>query len=210
MLSEKDVQYVKNRYIARIDQCGVTFESLNSGDIKKQNIRCKIHSAAILKENSTVLDIGCGLGYFYQYLTDHGIICNYSGYDIVPAYIEECKRLYPEAEFECRNIFNEGIEGTYDTIILSQVLNNRYRFSDNERVMQQALTLAYRHSKVSVSVDMMSKYVDFEDPELYYYSPEEIFRFAKTLCRRTLLRHDFRSFEFCIQMIHGDFGDFVK
>ena len=55
-----------------------------------------------------------------------------------------------------RNIFLEGIAGSYDTVVMSQVLNNRYHKSDNMQVMQRALDLAFQHTRVSVSVDMLS------------------------------------------------------
>jgi len=58
-------------------------------------------------------------------------------------------------------------------------------------------------------VDMMSSYVDYQDPALYYYSPEEIFRFSKTLTRRVMLRHDYRPFEFCIQLFHASVGPYI-
>ena len=85
---------------------------------------------------------------------------------------------------------------------MSQVLNNRYSSSDNFQVMCQAIQLAYNHSNHSVSIDMMSSYVDFENPELYYYQPEEIFKFAKSLTKKVKLLHDYRPFEFCIQLFH--------
>jgi hypothetical protein len=55
----------------------------------------------------------------------------------------------------------------------------------------------------------MSAHVDFQDPNVFYYSPEEIFHFAKTIARRVILRHDYRPFEFCIQLFHGNIGDYV-
>lgn len=76
-------------------------------------------------------------------------------------------------------------------------------------VMEALLSLAYRHTRVSVSVDMMSTYVDFQDPALFYYPPEEIFRIGKRIARRVLLRHDYRPFEFCIQLFHDGAEGFV-
>ena len=202
ILSPDDVRDVVDRYRKRIGQHGVTFDSLNSGSIEKQRIRHEVHASAIRSDCPSVLDVGCGLGGFCLYLKDRGLSCSYTGYDIVGEYIEECRRQFREATFELRNIFTDGIEGEFDTVVMSQVLNNHYRASDNLEVMEQALSLAYSHSRVSVSVDMMSTYVDFRNPEVFYYPPEEIFRIAKSLARRVILRHDYRPFEFCIQLFH--------
>lgn len=209
VLAPQDLERVRARYQARIAEHGVSLPSLKTGGEKKQRIRHAIHSTAVPSACAEVLDIGCGLGHFYQYLRDDGRDCTYCGYDIVPEYVEDCRRRYPDARHVVRNIFEEGIEGAYDTVVMCQVLNNRYRDSDNMAVMQAALTMAFDHARVSVSVDMMSSYVDYEEPELYYYSPESIFQFAKTLTPRVTLRHDYRRFEFCIQLFHESAPDFV-
>jgi SAM-dependent methyltransferase len=209
VLDPEDVNHVVRRYQKRIAKHGVTLASLKSGSIEKQSIRHHIHSLSLMGSCPTVLDIGCGLGGFYQYLKGHAQDCRYTGYDIVPKYIAECIKQYPEANFEVRNIFYEGIGGNFDTIIMSQVLNNRYRKSDNLQVMKKAITMAFQQSLVSVSLDMMSTYLDYQNPDLFYYPPEEIFRFAKSIARRVVLRHDYRPFEFCIQLFHENAAGYV-
>lgn len=201
-LSIDDLDTVKKRYQERIEKFGVSFDSLNSGDEEKQLLRCGAHLSAINKEKSHVLDIGCGLGYFYEFLLKNHSNIKYTGYDIMNDYILFCKKNYVNADFDCRNIFEVGINGIYDTVVMSQVLNNKYSNSDNMEVMCNAIELAFKHTTESVSIDMMSKYVDFEHTELFYYQPEEIFKFAKSLTKKVRLLHDYRPFEFCIQLFH--------
>src|SRR4051812_14688976 len=197
VLHPEDISLVVRRYQQRIAEHGPTFASLNSGNEHKQTLRHEVLASALRGVKPSILEVGCGLADFYKYLRRSQQDCSYRGYDIVPEYIAECRRTYPEADFELRNIFLEGIEGAYDTIVMSQVLNNRYRKSDNMQVMQRALALAFEHTRISVAVDMLSTYVDFRNPDLYYYSPEDIFRVAKTISPRVVVRHDYRAFEFC-------------
>jgi len=210
VLDPDDAVQVVRRYQQRIAEHGPTFASLNSGSEAKQAIRHSVHASALRNANPSVLEIGCGLADFSKYLIQHKRDCSYHGYDIVPEYIDECRRIYPNATFALRNIFVEGIDGIFDTVVMSQVLNNRYQKSDNMQVMQQALELAFEHTRVSVSVDMLSTYVDFRNPDLFYYSPEEIFRIAKAISPRVLLRHDYRAFEFCIQLFHEGVEGYVR
>lgn len=209
ILDPRDAERLVERYRRRIAQHGPTLASLNSGSAEKQRIRHQTHAAALQGERPAVLDIGCGLASFYEHLCGAGIRCEYAGYDIVPEYVEFCRGRFPECRFDLRNFLSEGIAGELDTIVISQVLNNRYEHSDNVRVMQAALRAAFASARVSLSVDMLSSYVDFRAPDLFYYSPEEIFRFAKTLTRRVLLRHDYRPFEFCVQLFHETAGGYV-
>jgi len=210
VLHPEDISEVVRRYQQRIAEHGPTFASLNSGDEEKQILRHGVLATALRGPNPSILEVGCGLGDFYKYLLQQQQDCSYRGYDIVPEYIAECRRTYRHAEFELRNIFLEGIEGTYETIVMSQVLNNRYQKSDNMQVMQLALALAFEHTRVSVAVDMLSTYVDYRNPDLYYYSPEEIFRVAKTISPRVVLRHDYRAFEFCVQLFHEDVEGYIR
>jgi hypothetical protein len=210
VLDLEDVNQVIHRYQERIAQHGVTLASLNSGSEEKQRIRHWAHASALRGPCPSVLEIGCGLGTFYRYLASVGQQCTYCGYDIVPEYIAECCHLYPKVQFHVRNIFSEGIDGSYDSIVMSQVLNNRYRKSNNKMVMQRALELAFQHARVSVSVDMLSTYVEFQNPELFYYSPEEIFRLAKAITPRVILRHDYRAFEFCVQLFREDAEGYLR
>jgi SAM-dependent methyltransferase len=209
VLDPNDAGLVVRRYQERIGRHGLTSESLNSGDSSKQLIRHQVHSDALMGTCPTILDIGCGLGDFYRYLTERGYSCHYTGYDIVPEYITECSRLYPETNFQLRNFLTEGIVGVHDSIVMSQVLNNRYRHSDNMDVMRTAISLTFEHTRISVSIDMMSSYVDFQDPALFYYVPETIFTFARTVTHRVTLRHDYRPFEFCVQLFHEDAPGYV-
>ena len=73
--------------------------------------------------------------------------------------------------------------------------------------MKEMINICYQNSNIGVSIDMMSKYVDFESKELFYYSPEEIFSYCKGLTKRVCLRHDYGPYEFCIQLYHDDIED---
>ncbi len=210
LLAPGDVERVRRRYQDRIAQHGVGFASLNAGDEAKQRARHWAHASALRTPNPRILDIGCGLGHFYAYLIGQQVKCAYTGYDIVPEYIGSCRQRFPEATFDLRNVFHDGIDGMYDSVVISQALNNRYEESDNYSVMECAIQMAFCHSRTSVSIDMLSHYVDYEDPDLFYYRPEQIFRFAKSLTRRVIVRHDYRAFEFCIQLFHEDAPHFVE
>ena len=210
VLDPEDVSLVIQRYQRRIAEHGATFESLNSGSQEKQALRQSVHSSALRGDRPSILEVGCGLGDFYRSLIAQNRDCVYQGYDIVPEYIAQCRRDFPGSKFEVRNIFSEGIDNTFDTVVMSQVLNNRYQKSDNMQVMRQALELAFQHTRVSVSVDMLSTYVDFRNPDLFYYAPEDIFRIAKAITPRVLIRHDYRAFEFCVQLVHQEAEGYLK
>lgn len=201
-ISNKDLDYIKGRYQKRILEHGVGFASMNSGTEEKQKIRHSVHASCI-PESARVLDVGCGIGQFYQHLKGAGFRGHYVGMDIVPEYVEHCKNLYPDATFLQKNIFEAGLDEQYDVIVASQVFNARYSDADNELVLKDFLGIAFRHSRQAVSVDMLTSYADFNVKELFYYTPESVFAHAKSLSRLVSLRHDYLPFEFALQVFHS-------
>jgi hypothetical protein len=208
-LSQEDLEMIIDRYKKRIGEFGPTLQSLNSGSPEKQQIRHAVHLSSFRTENPSVLDIGCGLADFYHFLSSRHVEVSYTGYDVVEEYINACQSKIKHAHFESRNIFESGIDGVFDNIVFSQVLNNRYKSSDNFEVMKQAITTAFKHARVAVSIDMMSSYVDFKSDELYYYSPEKVFEFCRQLTKRVIIRHDYRPYEFCVQLFQENAPGYV-
>jgi len=55
-----------------------------------------------------------------------------------------------------------------------------------------------RLAKKGVAMDFMSTYVDFKNSRAFYVSPEKIFKIAKNLSRRVVIRHDYLPFKFYV------------
>jgi len=194
-----------NRYQKRISKFGQTFESLGSGPKKHQTMRFNILRQSGIKTGDSVLDVGCGLGDFYNFLLSNGIEVNYHGVDIVPEFIEKAKEKYPQSNFQVRDILkNPFNEDSFDYVVCSQVLNFKLTNEDNIQHTQNMLKKMKIFAKESVACDFLTSYVDYEEDHLFYYSPEEIFTFCKLLSKRVDLIHSYPLFEFCI-FLYNDF-----
>ena len=69
-----------------------------------------------IDDGDSILDYGCGLGDFIQYLDKKGKdVSDYLGVDINKNYIERAKLYYPENNFKLINRIND-ISGKYDTV----------------------------------------------------------------------------------------------
>ena len=199
LLDNSDLSYVKKRYQNRIKDYGTTFKSMNSGDLNKQNRRHHNHSRWIRK-NDTILDIGCGLGQFFIHLRKKKHLGDYTGYDIVPEYVEYCQSQWPKTRFLLRNLFEQGIDQKYDVIVASQVFNNNYKKSKNVDVIRQFLEEAFESCRRFVTIDFLSSYVDYTLPTMFYYQPEEVFKLGKKISRFVAVHHDYLPFEFTLQI----------
>jgi SAM-dependent methyltransferase len=203
-MNEFDKNIIAKRYRERLKEHGPSIEALASGTTERRDIRFGVLNSVGEMQGSRVLDVGCGLADFYAWLGERGIQVDYTGYDITPELVELSAERFPEAKFEVRDVQTKGIQERFDYIVSSQTFNNRLSHEDNFEVMKDVLRICYEASARAVVVDMMTAYVDFQEKRLYYYQPEEVFRYAKSLTKRATLRHDYPLYEFAI-LLYKDF-----
>lgn len=203
-MKDEDKSIITSRYEKRLSEYGPGIQALASGNVERRNIRFDVLSSVGNLEGARILDVGCGLADLYAWLQEQGIQVEYTGHDITPGLIELAAKRFPEAEFEVRDIQTEGISKRFDYIVSSQTFNNRLSHDDNFDVMKDVLQICYEACDNAVAIDMMTAYVDFREDHLYYYQPEDVFSYAKTLTKRVSLRHDYPAFEFAI-LLYKDF-----
>lgn len=200
MIGDNDLQRIVERYAARFREYGVDIRTLNAGKGNKLYIQHTVHASIGDLKGKTVLDIGCGLASFYEFLRARGTSVNYIGYDIVEPFIEVDRQRFPEAHFELRDISRDRIAHRADYAVMCQVFNNKYDSVDNAEVVKRAIALAFEAVTTGVSVDLRTNYVNYREDHLYYFSPEEMFGFAKSLTPFVCLRHDYLPFDFTLML----------
>jgi len=80
-------------------------------------------------------------------------------------------------------------EEIFDWVLISGVFNNK--ISDNEKFFRDHVGMLWRRCRQGMSFNLMSRWVDYEDPELWYAQPEEVFAFMKSLTPYVTLRNDY-------------------
>jgi trans-aconitate methyltransferase len=196
MIDDLDREAIVRRYTDRFATFGVDVRSLASGTEERHRLQHAVHASAGDPNGKVVLDLGCGLAHYYEFLRARGADVRYIGYDIVPAFIESNRARHPEAEFELRDVTRDGIAHEADFVVMCEVFNGRYEHASNVEVVQRVLREAFAAARVAVSIDLLSTYVDYQTPNAFHYSPEEMFAYAKSLTRFVALRHDYLPFHF--------------
>jgi 2-polyprenyl-3-methyl-5-hydroxy-6-metoxy-1,4-benzoquinol methylase len=202
-MDESEKQKLIERYNERLKKYG--YDPRTIGWLKgRQPIRFKILSEIGDLSNCSILDVGCGFGDLYGFLTKRGLTIEYTGVDINPTLIEIAKNIYPHVQFEVKD-FQEDDMGEFDWVFSSGVFN--FRLPDNESFIQTMLKKMFGMCKKGIAADFLSSYVEFRNEDAYYTCPEDVFRVCKTLSRRATLRHDYMPFEFCVYIYRDDHID---
>ncbi len=192
------------QYVDRIEKAlaanGTSRAALCDGKGGRQDVRFPVLAApALAKPDCAVLDIGCGFGDLYGFLTQHGWHGRYTGLDIVPALLGEARRLHPGATFLERD-GSAGLEGLppHDVVVASGILNLKLPDGSNEAHIGRLLALMFEHAREAVAVDFMTNQVEFRQPDAWHTDPLWAYALANRLTRRLLLRADYMPYEFAL------------
>jgi 2-polyprenyl-3-methyl-5-hydroxy-6-metoxy-1,4-benzoquinol methylase len=163
---------------------------------QRTRFRCLLDIAGDIN-GKKVLDFGCGKGDFYQFLMEMGITVEYSGYDINENLISLARKKFPECDFRVFDIDGDVLGEAFDYIFLCGVFNLKVKGLDD--TVKTVLQTLFRHCKIAMAFNALSAHNPKKDYELYYHSPEELFRFAMIhLSPYIALRHDRIPYDFVL------------
>jgi ubiquinone/menaquinone biosynthesis C-methylase UbiE len=188
-----------DRYSTRLRQFGADPRTLGWDRRESQAARFAVAARAFPFAGLSVLDVGCGLADFNEFLCrDAGTVpSSYTGIDINPDLIGVCRQQFPASTFEVRNILREPYDAErWDVVTMFGLLNLRFTEFSNETYARDFISEAFRLSKQALVVDMLSAKTDAAYPPedfVYYYQPAAMLDFALSLTPHVTLLHDYAS-----------------
>ena len=188
-----------DRYSMRLRQFGADPRTLGWDRRESQAARFAVAVRAFSFAGLSVLDIGCGLADFNEFLCRNvsTVPASYAGIDINPDLIGVCRQKFPASTFEVRNILRDPYDAErWDVVTMFGLLNLRFTEFSNEDYSRDFITEAFRLSKQALVVDMLSARTDAAYPQedfVYYYQPDAMLDFALSLTPHVTLLHDYAS-----------------
>ena len=176
-------------------------ERVGWGSVDSQQERFRILTEIGDLNNSSVLDVGCGLGSFQDYIDDACSNCVYTGVDINHNMIQEARKRHPSTEFIQADIASDVHilkDRKFDYVFLSGALNlSADSHKDSiDRIVKEMFVL----SNKGVAVNFLSMFSDYLAPGEYYCNPEVILQLAFSITKSVVLRHDYMSHDFTIYL----------
>ena len=160
----------------------------------RQNLRFQIMSEIGNLRNSKILDVGCGFGDLFSFLKLKKFNVNYTGIDINNKFIEIAKSKHPKSRFYIRDIEKTKFKEKFDWVFAIGTTNR----DGSHNYIENLLKEMFRISRKGIAMDFMSTYVDFRRKGSFHASPERVFKIAKKLSKRVVIRHDYLPFEFSV------------
>jgi len=183
---------IENYYQELFKKFGDSHETVRYSSKESQLKRYKTLIKVGDLTDCTVLDFGCGVGHFLEFLhSQHQSIEKYTGLEIVPEMLTFARNKYPTASFFSPTELNNL---SYDYGFVSGTFNDKMK--NNRGFWQDTIVDLFSKCKRGIAFNMMSTYVDFQNRDLFYENPEYVFKFVKNnLTPYVTLRHDFETKE---------------
>jgi len=195
-MQQEDISTLKNFYTSLYKKYG--YDSRSTGySVEGQQVRYGVLSQLGDVNNKTILEVGSGLGHFYQFLKKRFKSFDYTGYDINENFVKETRdRIGPF--FENRNILMDPVKDKFDFVFSIGILNTKIK--DNEATTKELMERLYQACKKIAALSMTSIYVDkdYIHDHMFYYDPSSILRFARQLSKKVLLIHDYLPHDFTV------------
>jgi hypothetical protein len=206
----------KKFYLKKFHQYGDSPQSLSWNDRKTQYLRFQKVSELFKYEHSnqfSVHEVGCGLAHFKEFLNGYSASIFYSGSDIVEEFIEMNKIKYPGGSFFIENISNDlksinaSVTGN-DYYCLNGTFHTKEQNSieDWEKFVFKSTKNMFIMAKKGICINFLTSYSDFNDKNLYYADPKNIFNWCVKNCSRFVsISHDIPLYEFFVYIYKEDF-----
>lgn len=159
-----------------------------------------------VNEAYSVLDVGCGLGYLYEFSKKSPYNINYIGLDISEAFIKVCRKKYPEIKFIQRDILKE--EKTkfekYDFVIMNGIFTEKLNLQYDQmwEFFTGMLKKAFEYCDKGMAFNVMSKDVDWEREDLFHVPLNQLSAWlTQNLTRNFIIRYDYGLYEYTVYVM---------
>ncbi len=187
---------IYNKFLAEGD---TDHQKVGWGSAESQRKRFEILSAVGDLGGCSMLDVGCGIGGLYEYLSGIYTELSYTGVDINQSMLKIAASRYPGLNFICADLLAENnlLENSrFDYVFLSGALNLSH--DNQEQMVRDMMAKMFLIANKGVALNFLSILSDFYKDREYYSSPEKILQSALKISRKVVLRHDYMPHDFTI------------
>lgn len=160
--------------------------------------------------NKTLLDVGCGIGGFFDFLKEKGINCDYTGVEINPRMIETAQEKHPDIKdkFFVFDIIEDNLNRQFDYVISNGPLNLKFASGMNMDMTMRLIQEMVKLAKIGIAITMTSGLTRKPHPETFYYHPREILAETVKFCANVRFDHTYLPHDFALFCYKKDLYDF--
>jgi SAM-dependent methyltransferase len=186
---------VRDYWDARARAGGSDCERIESGR-KGQRLRFEAFLGQHDLRGRSVLDIGCGVGDFFDRLQARGIAADYHGLDVSPEMIARARQRFPGARFEVGE--TAAVTRHYDYTVAFAIHN--VKVDHGRRILEEALTRQFAMSGIAAHMSLLTDRYSGFDPHIQAWHAEDILTLALSITPYVSMRHDYLPNDFSVTL----------
>lgn len=146
--------------------------------------------------DSSVLDVGCGLGHLCDFLRAQGWTGKYTGIDITPKMAACAKKRLPNEIILNIDLLYDKFEEKFDYVACIAALQHKPMFDSNpfDYLKEMVGKLFSLTNKVFV-FDVFSNRGDFFEEDHLYVEPAELLNYCYSLTNFLSLKNDYKPYQ---------------
>jgi len=195
-MNNDDQKRITGFYEEALNTYGNDARSVHWADAKTQHIRFEVLSKAADLNNKSILDVGCGLGDLYKFFTSKEIPVDYTGIDIVSAFIDRAQERFPDATFRAEDIFS--VNEQYDYVLASGALN--VTVAGGKQHYFSMIKKMFECSKKGLAFNMLNEAAHSNNETYVSYNIDEVAAYCKTLTDNVVVVADYLLWDFTVYM----------
>lgn len=193
------LEKVKDLYDKSLEKHGASAKGVGWGNEEAHLLRLEKLSQVIDGgEATSVSDLGCGYGAFLDFLLAKKIkVSRFRGYDISEKMLGRARQSHPDHEW----VLGSRLDAVTDYTFACGIFNVRVDEDEKawERHVQATLDDLSEHGSKGFAFNLLSTYVDFRAPNLYYGDPAYYFDLCKRrYSTKIALLHDYPLYEWTL------------
>ena len=198
---------ISNLYSDNLTEHGDQSKAVGWPTTDSQELRFEKLTQMIPDTNASfsVNDYGCGYGAHLEYLLQKKyFVTGYNGYDLSKEMLSKSKKRLKGFNGDLKLINSSKISTPADFTFVSGTFNVRFEATYDEwkKFIEETLHMINGASIRGFSFNLLSKYVDWEEPHLFYGAPCYWFDFCKrNFSPKVSLLHDYPLYEWTI-LVH--------
>lgn len=174
------------------------------GSEASQQKRFEVLSQVADLDKKSILDVGCGLGHFLDWLKARDISVRYTGVDITPEMIAVAAKAHEDATFLTGTVeqFCDHSDAPFDYIFASGIfyLDTDSGYENMEKTLRQMFSLAGQ----GVAFNSLSRWADTMDEGEFYADPARVLDMCRSITPKVQLRHDYHPADFTCYLYRAD------
>ncbi|MCX7711484.1 MAG: class I SAM-dependent methyltransferase [Clostridia bacterium] len=171
---QNKVDSIKMYYEANMGKGLPDYSLLGWENEKAQVLRFEVMASNVSLQGKKILDVGCGLGNFVEYLNKNAIQAEYIGVDILQSMVIQAIKKNLNARFIHCDVFKDNPfkTGEFDVVYSSGIFN--LNLDNNMEFLEKAMQTFIRLSDNVIAFNLLRNSSTDQEDKYFYYDLEEV------------------------------------